>query len=398
MAISGLTTVSNLDLAKAAYDRMARFALRPELYFDQVADIRPTNQSMPGASVTFPIISDLAIASNPITENTDITPQTISESNVTVTLNEYGNAVLTSAKLRAESYVEIDPIVANVIGYNAGVSMDEVARDVLKQGTNVAYTASGGTRATTAATDKVTSSALRGQLAALRSANVPNFNGFYTCYIHPNVSYDLRSETGAAAWRDPHVYSQPGEIWAGELGAYEGFRFIETPRGPVFPGAGSGGSTITLTTASGSTTATFTAPSTNEYDKGNPQVGSIVTPVSSSVTVGTTIVDIQIVGTAGTATLSAAALTTGTATVSKSGADVFGTLIVGRQSLAKAWSVADGNTEQPHVVPGPITDFLRRFVPWGWYWIGGYGIYRQDAVRRLETGSSLTYSDPAIDQ
>ena len=317
-------TDSTMGLAVAAYDRLARFALRPELYFDNVADVKPTNQDKPGTSVTFPIISDLAIASSALTESTDVTPSAISESNVTVTLAEYGNAVMTTAKLRGESYVEIDPIAANVIGYNAGVSIDEVARDVLKAGTNVAYTNSKTARNTLVDADKLLAADIRKAKARLRSANVPNFNGFYTAYIHPNVAYDFTSETGSAAWRDPHTYSQPGEIWAGEMGAFEGFRFIETPRSPVFAASG------------------------------------------SSVSAGIT--------------------------------NVYGTLCVGRQSLAKAWSNADGNTEMPHVVPGPITDTLRRFVPWGWYWLGGYGIYRQASVQRIESGSTMTYADPAIDQ
>jgi len=324
MAIANTTNTSNLALAQAAYDRLARFALRPELYFDNVADVKPTNQSMPGASVTFPIISDLAIASSPLTESSDVTPVAMSESNITVTLAEYGNAVLTTAALRGESYVEIDPIVANVIGYNAGVSIDEIARDTLKAGTNVAYSNGKTARVNIASTDGLLSADIRAAKARLRSQNVPTFGGYYTAYIHPNVAYDFTAETGATGWRVPHDYAQPGEIWGGELGAFEGFRFIETPRSPVFQGSGSSTGTV--------------------------------------------------------------------------GANVFATLCVGRQSLAKAWSMVDGNTEQPHVVPGPITDFLRRFVPWGWYWLGGYSIYRQAAVQRIESGSSLAYSDPTIDQ
>jgi len=318
------TTTSSLALAQAAYDKLARFALRPELYFDNVADVKPTNQSMPGSSVTFPIISDLAIASSALNESTDVTPSAVSESNVTVTLAEYGNSVLTTAALRGESYVEIDPIVANVVGYNAGVSIDEVARNVLAAGTNVAYSNSKTSRVGLANTDNLKAADIRAAKARLRSQNVPTFDGFYTAYIHPNVAYDFTSETGSAAWRDPHTYSQPGEIWAGEMGAFEGFRFIETPRAPVFQGAGSSTGTV--------------------------------------------------------------------------GANVYGVLCLGRQSLAKAWSMVDGNTETPHVVPGPITDYLRRFVPWGWYWLGGYSIYRQASLYRIETGSSLSYSDPAIDQ
>jgi len=66
MAIDGYsdnpTGQSTLDFSKAAYDRMAYFALRPELYFDAVADVQPTAQSMPGASVQFTIVNDLPIS------------------------------------------------------------------------------------------------------------------------------------------------------------------------------------------------------------------------------------------------------------------------------------------------------------------------------------------------
>ena len=71
------------------------------------------------------------------------------------------------------------------------------------------------------------------------------------------------------------------------------------------------------------------------------------------------------------------------------GVNVYGTLIVGRQALAKAHSLVDGNGAFPHVVPGPITDRLRRFVPLGWYWLGAYGIFRQASVIRIESSSLL---------
>ena len=402
VTVTGATD-STIGLAQAAYDRMARFALRPELYFDNVADIKPTNQSMPGSSVTFPIVSDLPIASTPINESVDVTPQSVSESNVVVTLAEYGNAVLTTAKLRGESYVEIDPIIANVIGYNAGVSMDEVARDVLKAGTNVSYSGLATSRATVAATDVLKAADIRKAKARLRSQNVPNFNGFYTAYIHPNVAYDFTSETGSAAWREPHTYSQPGEIWAGELGAFEGFRFIETPRSPVFnnDGSGSNSTVVTVSVTSGSTTATYT------NSTGIDQVGVGDTITGTSITGTVTVVAVSGPSLSGstytwTLTLSAAATATSTsqagASIAVGAANVFATICVGRQALAKAWSMVDGNTEQPHVVPGPITDYLRRFVPWGWYWLGGYGRYREAAIQRIESGTSLAYTDPGIDQ
>lgn len=307
------TTTASTNYVQTAFDRMAYFALRPELYFDAVADVQPTKQAMPGSAVTFTVQADLAVASTTINESVDVDAVALSTSQVTLTLAEYGSAVITTAKLRGTSFIEVDPVVANVLGFNAGISIDTVARDILKAGTNVAYSGQATSRNTVIPTDNLKAADVRKRLAALRGANVATIGGLYIAFIHPDVSYDLRSETGSASWRDPHTYSQPGEIWNGEIGAFEGFRFIETPRAPIFADAGS------------STTLT----------------------------------------------------------------DVYRTLFVGRQALGKAFSVTDGNGPFPRVVISPITDKLRRFVPMGWYWLGTYGIFRQQALWGVESSSSI---------
>src|ERR1044071_6799986 len=308
-----ITTTASVSYDQTAYDRMAYFSLRPELYFDAVADVQPTRQAMPGSAVVFSVQTDLAVASTTINESVDVDAVALSNSQVTLTLAEYGNAVSTSAKLRGTSFVELDPIVSNVLGYNAGISIDTIARDILKAGTNVRYAGQGTARNTVIPTDTLAANNVRRALADLRGANVATVGGMYVAFIHPDVSYDLRGQTGAASWRDPHTYSQPGEIWNGEIGSFEGFRFIETPRAPVFADAGS------------STTLT----------------------------------------------------------------DVYRTIFLGRQGLAKAFSGSDGNRPYPRVIVSPIVDKMRRFVPMAWYWLGAYGIFRQEAVRAFESASSI---------
>jgi N4-gp56 family major capsid protein len=246
------------------------------------------------------------------------------DSQVEVTLDEYGNAVNTTAKLRGTSFLDVDAAAANLVGYNAGISIDGVIRDVLSGGTHVVY-GGGGTgtptsRATVQPEDKIEANDVRRVVAALRKANAVSFNGMYMGYIHPDVSYDLRSETGVASWRDPHVYSDPANIYNGEIGAFEGVRFIETPRAKIFENASDG---------SGSSTG-------------------------SSATV-----------------------------------DVYCTHIAGRQALAKAHSIVDGNGAFPRVVRGPVVDVLQRFQPVGWYWLGGYARFREASLRRIESSSSL---------
>ena len=314
------TQQSSLLTDQVAFDRIAYFALRSELLFDAVADVMPVAQAMPGSSVKFTIFNDLAEKTSTLTEDTDVTPVAMGDSQVEVTLDEYGNAVNTTAKLRGTSFLDVDAAAANLVGYNAGISIDGVIRDVLAAGTNVIYGGGGAStpsaRIDLAVDDIITANDIRKTVAALRKANAVSFNGMYMGFIHPDVSYDLRRETGVASWRDPHVYSDPAGIYNGEIGAFEGVRFIETPRAKIFENASNG---------SGST-------------------GTI---------------------------------------------DAYCTHICGRQALAKAHSIVDGNGAFPRVVRGPVVDVLQRFQPVGWYWLGGYARFREASLRRIESASSL---------
>lgn len=314
------TTTSSLSVDQTAFDRIAYFALRSELLFDQAADVQPTNQSMPGSAVTFTKFADLSAATSTLNEVTDVTPAAMSDSQVTVTLAEYGNVVVTTAKLRGTSFLDVNTAAANIIGYNAGDSIDQVVRDVLAGGSNVVY-GSGGASLPTArnevgSDDDITANDVRRVVAQLRKDNVATFNGFYMGYMHPDVSYDFRSATDAAAWRSPHNAVDTDGIYTGEIGTFEGVRFIETPRAKVFANASNG---------SGST-------------------GTV---------------------------------------------DVYCTHIMGRQALAKAFSTTDGNGAFPKVVRGTVADYLNRLQPLGWYWLGGYGRFREESLRRIESASSI---------
>jgi len=315
-----ITQASSLSVDQAAYDRLAYFALRSELLFDQAADVQATNQAMPGSSVIFTIFSEMAAATSTISETSDLTPVTMADSQVTVTLAEYGNTVNTTAKLRGTSFLDVDAVAANLIGYNAGNSIDQVVSAVLAGGTNVVYGGGGSSDPTSTVTiqaeDIIEANDVRKVTAALRGANVATFNGYYMGYIHPDVSYDLRKETGNASWNAPHINVDTANIYNGEIGTFESVRFIETPRAPLAANASNGTST------------------------------------------------------------------TGTI-------DVYGTIIMGRQALAKAYSQVDGNGVVPKVVRGPVVDSLMRFNPIGWYWLGGYGRFREASLRRIDSSSSI---------
>jgi N4-gp56 family major capsid protein len=230
--VPSTTTTSGWDTA--AYNALAYFALRPQLIVDSFATVRATAQTHPGTSVLFTFATEMAEQVTPLTETADRDAVAIADTSVTVTLAEYGNAVLTTAKLRLTSYVEVDPIVANLVGYNAGISMDSLATTELVGGTNVIWGTGGASTPTSMATidteDVIAGDDVRYAVAKLRAAASVPFGGAYVGVIHPDVSYDLRGGTGTAQWRDVHTYSQPTNILTGEVGMFEGARFIESPR------------------------------------------------------------------------------------------------------------------------------------------------------------------------
>lgn len=306
------TQVSSVTTVQTGYDQLAYFALRPMLHFDQAFEVKPSKQDKPGSTVKFTFWADMAAAITALSETVDVDAVALSDSQVTVTLVEQGNAVLTTAKLRGTSFLNVDADAANIVGYNAGLTQDTLARDVLVAGTNVRFAGAATSRVTVAAAHTLAAANIRRARAELVGASVmPWPDNYYRAHIHPDVALDLRAETGAASWRDPHTYSQPAEIWAGEIGAFEGFRFIETERGAIFVNAG---------------------------------VGSTV--------------------------------------------DVYATTCIGRQAGAKAFS-SSVSAPTAQVVVGTVTDKLRRFQPIGWYWLGGYGRFREAAIRRIESSSSI---------
>lgn len=239
-----ITIASDVSWDPAAWEKFAYFALRPENYYDAVADVRGEHLTADGnPSVSFTITSNLPIISTSLNESTDVAVANLDDSVVTVVLAEYGNVVQTTALVRGTSFLPVDPVVANVVGYNAGVTIDSITRDELEAGDNVRFSAGGGAlaRATLEADNNLDATDIRYVVAKLRGASVQTHaNGLYASFIHPDVSVDLTSDTDLAGWRAPKVYSEPGAIWVGEIGSFQGCRFIETPRAPLFADGGSG--------------------------------------------------------------------------------------------------------------------------------------------------------------
>ena len=219
------------DQVVAAYDRVAYHALRSMPTFDMLARVKPGSLTNPGSSVKFIFWGDMTAATSALTETVDPDAVALSDSIVTVTPYEYGNAVVLTAKVRADSLlIGFDPDVANVLAYNMVDSLDTIARTALDSAGDEDW-ASATSEATIAAADVLTSAIARAKHAELVTANVmPLFGNLFGAVVHPQVAYDIKAETGDASWTVPTRYNNVERIFQNEIGIHAGFRWLESPR------------------------------------------------------------------------------------------------------------------------------------------------------------------------
>ena len=225
-------TVGSQFVTKA-YDLAVYPSLRPELIFDQFATVKAENVTHRGGSVRFSFVYDLDEQTTPLLENIDVDSIALNSKAITVAMREYGTAVTNTALLRGTSMVPIDPIAAERVGYNAGKSIDTLARVAL-DATSVTYDDGStvdveeiGTSA-----DYLDSWMLRDGVAMLKSKNVRPFagraneGGTYVAVISPYQAQHLMSDS---AWRSQIVFqnNQAGNsVFTGEIGTFEGVRIV----------------------------------------------------------------------------------------------------------------------------------------------------------------------------
>lgn len=216
-----------------AYDLAIYPALRPELIFDQFATVRASNVTHRGGSVRFSFVNDIAEQTTPLLENIDVDSVTLSSEALTVNMREYGTAVTNTALIRGTSMIAIDPLIAERVGYNAGLSVDTLARVAL-DATSITY--DDGTTGTIGSVGDgsadLSGDQLREGVARLRAANVrPMRGGNYVAVISPYQAQQLMSDTTDTGFRWMVGYAggsgtAGNSIFLGEIGTYEGVRLV----------------------------------------------------------------------------------------------------------------------------------------------------------------------------
>lgn len=208
----------------------------PSLVHAQFGQKRPIPQNG-GKTVEFRRYSALPKASAPLVEGVTPAGTSMEMSTVRASVYQYGAYIELSDMLLMTAIDNNVVEATKLLGSQAGRTIDSVIRDVLvSSGTNVQYgegTVSSRIELTGGETEGnhyLTIDAIRRAARALKAKNVDKINGSYVAIIHPDVAYDLMNDP---EWEKPKNYSDPEDLYNGEIGKIGGVRFVESTEAKI---------------------------------------------------------------------------------------------------------------------------------------------------------------------
>lgn len=208
---------------------------KPNLVHDQFGQKHAIPKNG-GKTIEFRKFTPFSKATTPLVEGVTPDGGSLSVTNLTATVHQYGYYITLSDILQLTAIDNTLVEATKLLGGQAGSTLDTVTREVLNGGTSVMYSGGKEAREDLAEDSKLTVDDIFRAARFLKTQSAPKINGGYVAIIHPDVAYDLmRNEE----WIDVHKYSATTEIFEGEIGKIAGVRFVETTEAKIFAkGAG----------------------------------------------------------------------------------------------------------------------------------------------------------------
>ena len=214
----------------------------------QVKDIPKGNSE----NIRFRRYTLLTAATTALSEGVTPEGSQLAVSNVNATVAQYGDFVTLTDFLQMTT---LDPILtetADLLGQQAGNTLDQITRDVIIAGDTVQYASSATSRTTITSGMKLTRQEVREAVRTLQSNdarkitrmvnpstgfNTSPINAAFVGIISENTLYDLKNETG---WIPVEDYASQSGVMEGEVGAMDDVRFVMTTNAKIFTAGGAG--------------------------------------------------------------------------------------------------------------------------------------------------------------
>lgn len=259
---------------KTFYSKYLIENAKPALVYDQFGQKHniPKNG---GKTIEFRKYSPLPKATTPLTEGVTPEGKALTVSTVTATVKQYGDFVPLTDMLLLTAIDNNLVQALDLLGAQAGATLDTVTREILMGGTSVQYAEGQVTsRATLTAEHKLTVKAVRLAARFLKKQNAPKIDGGYVAIIHPDIAYDIQDDPD---WKEWNKYTTSDKMFQGEIGKIANVRFVETTEAKIFAKAGASNQDVYATLVLGA----------NAYGTTNIEGGGLETIVKQLGSGGT---------------------------------------------------------------------------------------------------------------
>lgn len=219
------------------YSREIFFQAQPRLKFAQFAKVRRDFQAIRGGTIVFTKYNNLS-GGGEVAEDANINRGSLASSEVSISVTEQGNAVTLTEKLLQLSFQDVMGDASRLLANDLAISIDTMLRDAALQTPNAMF-GDGSTLANvtdfntaTGTTGQFSVETVRSAVEFLSNNNAPRIQGeYYVCFATAKQIRQIKSD---ADWLEVNKYNGRRQIYAGEVGMYDGVVFIETTQMPSY--------------------------------------------------------------------------------------------------------------------------------------------------------------------
>ena len=216
------------------YDRKLIKNAKPRLVHQRFGQKRQIPKNG-GKSVNFRKFEIFPPATTPISEGVTPDGRALDMTSITADLKQYGDYVAGSDLLDLTAIDQVLDETFELLGDQAGLTLDHITRDIIHKGSSVQYANSKTSRYMLKSTDVLTSAEIKKAVRTLKRNKAKPFirNGkpYYVAIIDQDSAYDLMNDE---QWQKVAEYQSAEKIEEGEIGKLFGVVFIETPEAKRF--------------------------------------------------------------------------------------------------------------------------------------------------------------------
>lgn len=237
--MSQMTTTLGTNTIETYNVRKTLEFAKPKLVYSQFGAPDLTMRRK-GKTASWLRFSKLAIPSSTLDESPTWSPETVSDTTVTATLELWGNGVELLEFLEETSFLDLPDEYKKLVGQNAGETINQKVRDILVAGTSVNYANEAAARQNLISTDTIDLDDILNTVQSLETSDAPMIGDEYVAIISPYVKTRLMKDT---AFREATRYlAKDNSIFTGEVANIDGVRFVKTSTAPSVSNSGSNNS------------------------------------------------------------------------------------------------------------------------------------------------------------